>query len=121
MTLPAQWSEGVKYFNEGKYWEAHEAWERGWVQLDSPIKSYVQSLIQVAAIFYLMSPEGGKRESAARRLARSALAKSNCPPHLPRIEIPGRIEFLTRLCSEADIAETIAWGRQGLRAIVIYS
>jgi len=41
---------GIALFNEGRYWEAHEAWEEVWT-LDrrGPERSFYKGLIQVAA------------------------------------------------------------------------
>jgi hypothetical protein len=43
--------EGVKLFNEGRFWEAHEAWEQLWKDIpeDSPPRIFIQGFIQVAA------------------------------------------------------------------------
>jgi hypothetical protein len=84
------------------------------------MKTYVQSLIQIAAIFHLM---GLGREEPARRLAKSALAKSLRIPHGPRIEIPGSGDFLRRLCRPSahseEFARNIEEGRKILKAELV--
>lgn len=42
--------EGIRLFNEGKHWHAHEAWEHLWLQLDGEDKRRVQGLIMAAAM-----------------------------------------------------------------------
>jgi predicted metal-dependent hydrolase len=41
---------GVELFNQGRYWEAHEAWEQAWVpDRYGPDRGLYKGLIQVAA------------------------------------------------------------------------
>jgi uncharacterized protein len=43
-------AEGIELFNEGRYWEAHEAWERDWMpDRKGPDAGFYKGLIQVAA------------------------------------------------------------------------
>jgi predicted metal-dependent hydrolase len=45
-------AEGVALFNEGKYWHAHEAWERDWLVATGDEKLFLQGLIQLAAGYH---------------------------------------------------------------------
>jgi hypothetical protein len=96
--LLSAWRQGIAEFNEGRYWNAHEYWERGWVRLSEPQKTYIQALIQVAAVFYLL--EKG-RERPARALCLSAIQKlsrtETMRDILPRIEIEGASEALRKI------------------------
>ena len=43
-------AEGIELFNRGRYWEAHEAWERDWMPgRKGPESGFYKGLIQVAA------------------------------------------------------------------------
>ena len=43
-------AEGVELFNAGRYWDAHEAWERAWTPDRRGVDSgFYKGLIQVAA------------------------------------------------------------------------
>ena len=42
--------EGIRLFNEGQHWHAHEAWEHVWLQLEGEDKRFVQGLIMAAAM-----------------------------------------------------------------------
>jgi predicted metal-dependent hydrolase len=43
-------TEGVDLFNSGRYWEAHEVWEREWTpDRKGPDSGFYKGLIQVAA------------------------------------------------------------------------
>jgi uncharacterized protein len=42
--------QGIELFNEGHYWEAHEAWEGDWMpDRKGPDSGFYKGLIQVAA------------------------------------------------------------------------
>jgi len=41
---------GIELFNEGRYWDAHEAWEEAWMpDRHGPDSGFFKGLIQVAA------------------------------------------------------------------------
>jgi len=104
-TLSNNWNQGIKDFNAGRFWHAHDAWEQGWVQLPEPWKTYVQSLIQVAAVQVLH--EKGRPE-AARNQARSALFKFRNSVHTvagQRIEIDGVEAALERYLAQAPSSD----------------
>lgn len=43
-------AEGIELFNGGRYWDAHEAWERAWMpDRKGPESGFYKGLIQVAA------------------------------------------------------------------------
>lgn len=41
---------GIKIFNQGRHWHAHEAWEGLWKELDGEPRRFVQGLIFAAAL-----------------------------------------------------------------------
>jgi len=42
--------EGIERFNQGRYWEAHEAWEGDWMpDRRGPDSGFYKGLIQIAA------------------------------------------------------------------------
>src|SRR5688572_12116469 len=42
--------EGLRLFNEGEHWHAHEAWEPLWMGLEGEEKLFLQGLIMAAAM-----------------------------------------------------------------------
>jgi len=109
-TLIQNWKQGIRDFNSGRYWHAHEAWERGWRGLSEPEKTHIQALIQTAGVFDLVRRG---RPGAAIRLARLALEKlgrisqtGGMGTRFPRVEIVGMEDLLIRITgfSEAEIA-----------------
>lgn len=43
------WSEGVRLFNEGRYFDCHEVWEILWKRSSGAEKLFYQGMIQAAA------------------------------------------------------------------------
>jgi uncharacterized protein len=41
-------ARGIKHFNAGRYFQAHEAWEEGWHPAPEPERDFWQGLTQVA-------------------------------------------------------------------------
>lgn len=65
--------EGIRLFNEGHHWHAHEAWEPLWMGLEGDDKLFVQGLIMSAAMLhqYKRGVAGGVRshwQNVAQRL-----------------------------------------------------
>jgi hypothetical protein len=50
---PREYREGVRLFDEGRYWDAHEAWEEIWREQPkgSDARRFYQGLILLAAAF----------------------------------------------------------------------
>ena len=60
MTGEYRW--GIDLYNNGYYWEAHEAWESLWRQTSSLDRDFLQGLIQCAgAALKLAMGEPGQR------------------------------------------------------------
>jgi hypothetical protein len=54
-------AQGIALFNRREFYEAHEAWEAGWIDELSDARLLLQGLIQIAAGFYKLqcaSPTG---------------------------------------------------------------
>jgi hypothetical protein len=49
-----RFDEGRELFNSRKFWEAHEAWEDVWKELEDPERRFLQGLIQAAAAYHLI-------------------------------------------------------------------
>lgn len=43
---------GVQLFNDGEWWEAHEAWEPIWLQAKGEQRAFIQALILLAAALH---------------------------------------------------------------------
>ena len=69
---------GAELYALGQYWEAHEAWEELWLELDDLPKQFVQGLIQVAAAGHKAFAQ--RQPRGCVKLLGSALEKLACVP-----------------------------------------
>jgi predicted metal-dependent hydrolase len=68
-------AEGLRLYDAGEFFTAHEAWESVWLGSPEPEKTFLQGLIQVTAAFHHLqrdNPLGTKLllQAALRRLDR---------------------------------------------------
>lgn len=91
------WNDGIECFNQGRWWHAHEGWEKDWTRLPSTHKDHLQALIMGCGVLIHLA---GDRRDPARRLCLRALelfAASGAhvlrlaPPY---VAVPGFEEFL---------------------------
>jgi uncharacterized protein len=66
-------AEGLRCYEAGEFFAAHEAWETVWLEVHEPDKTFLQGLIQVTAAFHHLrcnNPVGTGRllHAALRRL-----------------------------------------------------
>src|ERR1700758_5474526 len=68
-------AEGLRLYDAGEFFTAHEAWESVWLKTPEPEKTFLQGLIQVTAAFHHLqrnNPLGTMEllQAALRRLDR---------------------------------------------------
>ena len=54
-------AEGLRLYDAGEFFAAHEAWESVWLRAQQPEKTFLQGLIQVTAAFHHLqrnNPQG---------------------------------------------------------------
>jgi predicted metal-dependent hydrolase len=54
-------AEGLRLYDAGEFFAAHEAWESVWLRAQEPEKTFLQGLIQVTAAFHHLqrnNPQG---------------------------------------------------------------
>ena len=73
--------EGIKYFNDCEFFEAHESWENLWTNYQGPSRRFFQGLIQVAVCLHHF---GNGNIRGARKLYHSSRAylKDYRPKHI---------------------------------------
>jgi hypothetical protein len=85
---------GIELFNARKFWEAHEAWEELWLEVDGIESDFYQGLIQSAAA--LLKFQRGELDPA-RRLYQLAKEKlDRCPAEYMRLNVR---EFQERMAA----------------------
>jgi len=75
--MPLDWScgalaEGLQCYESGEFFLAHEHWESVWLKCEGPEKTFLQSLIQIAAAFHHLQR---KNFRGAASLLRAALRR----------------------------------------------
>ena len=46
------YQQGIRYFNDCEFFEAHEVWEELWTEYRGPLRRYYQGLIQAAVALH---------------------------------------------------------------------
>src|SRR5258706_506524 len=62
--------EGIDLFNEGKFFECHEAWEEVWKRSDGEAKLFYQGIIQAAVA--ILHAQRGNLNGAASMYAKAS-------------------------------------------------
>ena len=70
-SLSEFFEEGIDLFNDGKFFECHEAWEEVWKRSDGEAKLFYQGIIQ-AAVAILHAQRGNLSGAASLYLKASA-------------------------------------------------
>ncbi len=84
--------EGIREFNAGRHWHAHEAWEHLWLGLEGDDKLFVQGLIMAAAMLHQYAR--GVDRGVANHWVN---VQARLPPHAPTkwaIDVAGLLEAL---------------------------
>ncbi len=72
--------EGIRWFNRGEFFEAHEVWEAVWKECHGPSRPFYKGLIQVAVCLHHF---GNRNIRGARKLFHSSRGylQPFCPRH----------------------------------------
>lgn len=123
---PADWRGspdylyGIDLFNQGYYWEAHEAWEGLWVACgrQGPTATYLQALINLAAAGFKArwgSARGLRANAgtAARLFKAFAAQRGAGGPHFMGLEVAALAAFAERMAKTPPGGDAMA-GRDGV-------
>jgi predicted metal-dependent hydrolase len=87
--------KGAQLYAEGRYWEAHEAWEKVWRATEDPeTRLMLQGLIQVCAALYKVY-EKRDAAAAARLFQRAAQKLGELPDVVQNVQIASFREAAT--------------------------
>jgi predicted metal-dependent hydrolase len=91
---------GAALFDEGRFWEAHEAWEEAWLEEDGEVRLFLQGLIQVAAGYHKATVQ--LQPSGCVKLLRSGLDKLEpLPPEFLGVSLGRFVPEVLRTLEEA--------------------
>ncbi|MGC9222593.1 MAG: DUF309 domain-containing protein [Terracidiphilus sp.] len=96
--MPLDWqtgelAHGLGCYRRGEFWAAHEHWEKVWLRLQEPEKSFLQSLIQTTAAFHHVNT--GNMRGAVSLLAKALRRFESCPETFGGVDV-------ARLRAEAE-------------------
>jgi uncharacterized protein len=101
-----QYLEGIRLFNAGHYWHAHEQWEQCWLQSAGRDATFYQAIIQAAAA--LVKWQQGNPQGLARNWAKSCARLDLLPPQYLGINLANLRAQIDRIASgHADSAPQI--------------
>ena len=72
------YEQGIDLFNEGRFFECHEAWEEIWKRSDGELKLYYQGLIQAAVA--ILHAQRGNLEGARSLYQKASTKLEKIPP-----------------------------------------
>ena len=91
---------GAALFDEGRFWEAHEAWEEAWLEEDGDVRLFLQGLIQVAAGYHKATVQA--QPNGCVKLLRSGLDKLEpLPPEFLGVSLGRFLPEVVRTLAEA--------------------
>lgn len=77
LPYPLRFLEGIRLYQRGYYWHAHEAWEEVWRTADDSVRPFLKGLIQIAAA--LIHAEREEWRGVLNLLSRVQRYLSACP------------------------------------------
>jgi len=77
---------GVRLFNRGRYFEAHECWEAAWQTAESGDRGLLESLVQLASGMHLRVERGATR-GAEHLLARALVGLDEYRPAAHAVDV----------------------------------
>jgi predicted metal-dependent hydrolase len=82
--MPDLLEEGIIFFNAGRYFEAHEAWEDMWREARGPLRFFYQGLVQAAVGLHHLSR--GNLNGASAQLQKSLSKLEQYPDSFCRLD-----------------------------------
>src|SRR6185503_20551548 len=96
--------DGINFFNAGRYFEAHEAWEDLWRETQGPLRLFYQGLVQAAVGLHHLSK--GHLNGARAQLAKSLEKLEQYPPTFCQID-NGKLSADLRILLENPIPRKV--------------
>jgi predicted metal-dependent hydrolase len=87
MQTNSLFDDGIKLFNDGEYFEAHEVWEELWRATDQPIRGFYQGLIHAAVGLHHLRRRN--QAGARQQLSKSIRKLGSYPPDCCGIDNAG--------------------------------
>jgi predicted metal-dependent hydrolase len=95
LAMPTLLEDGIIFFNAGRYFEAHEAWEDMWRTAGGPLRLFYQGLVQAAVGLHHLSQ--GNQNGAAAQLRKSLSKLAQYPDRFCDINNRRLVDDLRRV------------------------
>lgn len=92
--------QGINFFNAGRYFEAHEAWEDLWRMTQGPPRLFYQGLVQAAVGLHHL--RHGNLNGARAQLTKSLAKLTGYPPRFCQIENEKLVNDLRQILEEGE-------------------
>lgn len=99
--MPDLLEDGIFFFNAGRYFEAHEAWEDLWRPTRGPLRLFYQGLVQAAVGMHHLTR--GNANGARAQLSKSLSKLEQYPGRFCRID-NGKLISDLRQALEGEMA-----------------
>jgi len=94
--------EGIKFFNSGHYFEAHEVWEDLWRETSGELRFFYQGLRQAAVGLYHLSR--GNLIGARAQMSKAIPKLDESSAHASGIDGDALRRVLRKVLDELDVA-----------------
>jgi uncharacterized protein len=86
--------EGIRLFNQGEYWHAHEQWETCWLASAEPESTFYKGIIQAAAA--LVHWQRGNQRGLRRNWEKGRPKLVALPPSMQGLDLRALIADMDR-------------------------
>jgi uncharacterized protein len=97
--------EGIRLFNAGEFWHAHEQWEACWLTADEPEATFYKGIIQAAAA--LVHWKKGNRRGLLRNWEKSRPKLVALPAVMHGLDLRSLIADMDRFVAEDGPPESV--------------
>lgn len=98
MNYDQHFLDGVRFFNDCDFFEAHEAWEELWTDYQGPSRKFYQGLIQVAVCLHHFG--NGNARGAIKLYHSSRAYLQQYPAHYEGVDVAKLLADLQRCCQD---------------------
>lgn len=101
--MDARLREGIKLFNQGRFFESHDAWESFYRDTEEANKPFIEGLVQLAAALRLYS-DFGEIKGPVRMIYQALIRLENYHPSYLGIRVKELAAAMEAWAKEAEAA-----------------
>jgi predicted metal-dependent hydrolase len=100
--MDARLREGIRLFNEGRYFESHEAIEDFYLRADEKHKPFLEAIVQLAAACRLYR-EFGEVKGPVRMIYQAVIRLENYQPVYLKVKVRNLIQEMEAWAKRAEV------------------